>query len=110
MKKIFVSGLLLLTFISSSYADVYHVNIVKVAVRKDESVYFNTDPAPSSRPGCATNSWHYAFKVNSDAGKGMLSLAITAHTTKALIGVQSLGTCDTYHNMEDVDYIILEEK
>jgi len=83
--------------------------IARVAVR-DTAVYITMSPRAGSRAACATNSsWDYAFPIVSDGGKGKLSLALTAYSTKATVNVQSLDSCTTYSNMQDIDYLILED-
>ena len=83
--------------------------IVKIAVRYGKA-YIKVEPAPATRPACATNgSYHYAFPVTDDNGKATFSMVMTAYTTKAKVSVQALETCTHYSGLEDVSYIALLE-
>jgi len=47
------------------------------------------------------------FRGDTNMGKAILAVALTAYTTKNLVTIHSTGLCDVYKGLSDVNYIEL---
>ncbi|MEP2990310.1 MAG: hypothetical protein ABJN65_00975 [Parasphingorhabdus sp.] len=69
-------------------------------------VHTNTSQANSTPPACSINGfWQVAFDAKSDAGKAILSMAMSAKISGQYIRLIGSNVCTTYASIEDV-YVI----
>lgn len=66
----------------------------------------STSQATSTPPTCSTNGfWHVAFDVKTDAGKAMLSMAMSAKLSGQKIRLIGSNVCNAHSTIEGI-YVI----
>ncbi|WP_444956805.1 hypothetical protein [Microbulbifer sp. ZKSA002] len=106
MKKVLFCTMMMASTIS--LADVAG-EIVKISV-DDGMVYLATDPRPTTKPSCATNSWwDYAFALTDDTSKATLSMALSAYAASLNVTVKSISECTVVDDMENLDRLVLSK-
>ncbi|ASG24361.1 hypothetical protein FBZ91_11427 [Nitrospirillum viridazoti] len=87
----------------SDYGYILDVNVV------NNGVYiFRSDGARNSAPGCATFNARYAVNAANPGGQALMSALTTAFALHLKVQVFGLGTCNTWGDSEDVQYIIYQ--
>jgi hypothetical protein len=79
------------------------VRVSRVAV-DTSGVAFVLVTAPSSgfsKAACSTTLWHGAFRADTQSGKAILSLALTAQARKVNIRIIGTGQCTAHPAVED---------
>ena len=72
------------------------------------SVLFNKTIVGADPDGCNTiTANRMQFKGDTDMGKAILAVALTAYTTQKLVTIHSTGLCDVYPGLLDIRYIEL---
>ncbi len=101
---------LLLTFPAHS-AQVLDAKITSIYCGYPESYQMCSvafDKAIEQRDSCNTiTANRMQFSINSDTGKSLLSLGLTAYTTQKSVNVYSTGACTVYQGLSDIQYIEL---
>ncbi len=60
------------------------------------------------KDSCHTSSERMQFKVDTDIGKALLSIALSAHATQKNVDVYSTGSCTVYNGLADVNWITIK--
>ena len=108
-KKLLLIAIGVFGFCSNANSDATNSIVTRITVL-DDVAFIKVTPVPATRPTCSDNgAWHYAFNVTNDTGKSTFSLALAAYAAKTKVTVKSKNICTHYPNMEDVQYLILEE-
>ncbi len=100
MKKILV--VIMCTFFASQAFAIGHVNkakVVKIRVDGSGKVMIFFDQKIEGSPTCVGHEiykWALAADANTEGGKAVLSMALTAKTTGASVTVNGLGVCGVY--------------
>lgn len=112
MSKYYLTNIILLIFSLSAYSETGNVQGAKIT-----SVYcgyfdernmcsMEFDKAIDDRDECNTIiANRMQFKVDTEIGKSILSIALVAHSTQKSVKVYSTGLCDVYGGLSDVNYI-----
>ncbi|HTF97838.1 MAG TPA: hypothetical protein VL995_17005 [Cellvibrio sp.] len=85
--------------------------VIKVRVDKSGKGMIEFDkPLYSSPPACASGypTW-LAFDSNTAGGKSILSIALTAQASGALVMARGSGTCDIYSVTESWDWGFIQK-
>ena len=67
------------------------------------------DKPIEEKDSCHTNKDRMQFKVDSDIGKALLSVALTANASGKKVEVYSRGTCTIHPKIADLDWIKIKE-
>ncbi len=73
----------------------------------NDNIMFNMNSSNPALASCATTN-RYAFRVNTDQGKAMLSAVLTARTANQELTVVGTGLCDIHGDAETIQYLYLE--
>jgi len=81
--------------------------ITSVVVRQSDGLtYFYTDGTPTGRPACAAATTYWMIKdEDSEAGRRLYSMILTARASGAQIIVTGANTCTRWGDGEDVERI-----
>jgi hypothetical protein len=98
----------LLSFQSSAYAQSNVTSTVTSVSGENGAFFVYVSTAPGGTiPNCATSgSYRYAINPGTASGAAQIAVALTAYTTKATIFIAGKGTCTTWPDTEDVNYIV----
>ena len=115
MKKIGII-IALFTLSATGYAQVHEVQGAKVTGvycgiyggKNMCSVYLNKEL--SIEETCSTYKHRFMLSAESDIGKAMLSIALSAHAQGKEVMVRGSKACTIHHDSEDLDVIFIQPK
>lgn len=83
-------------------AQVEGVKVINVRVDKDGRGYVRFDQPLSGTPASCISGHneHLAFDLNTDGGKGIMSIALAAQASGKSIKARGTGQCDIYSIIE----------
>jgi hypothetical protein len=89
-----------------SAGDANHYKVEYVRVDKTGKGFIQFKSALTGSPASCTTSYTkaLAFNTNTDGGKAILSLALSAQASGRTIRARGTGTCANYGIMEDYDW------
>ncbi len=111
MKNLVLIALVLASFVASEAVVAGEVTgtISSVIVRQSDGLtYFYMNGTPTGKPACAGRPYWMIKDENSEVGKKLYALLLTAKTTDATVRVVGLNTCTRWSDGEDVDWIQLQ--
>ncbi|WP_281560848.1 hypothetical protein [Thalassomonas sp. RHCl1] len=103
-KYLLLISTLLFTNLSYAAGKITYLNVV------DDTVYFTTDEAKASTPGCVVteNAQQWTVSLNNKTGRALYSLLVTAMAGKQAINVETGADCGDITGIERAKGISLQ--
>ncbi|WP_152569458.1 MULTISPECIES: hypothetical protein [Sphingomonas] len=80
---------------------------INVLVTQGGPMLFDLPNNRSGAPACATQATRFAIPSNTDWGKAMISIILSAQAAGKQVFINGTGNCSTWGDSEGVDYVMI---